>query len=84
MTIIEAMGTGLPMAATAVGGVPDMAPDGVAAVLTSCDVQAVCDACCKLLGDAKLRETLGRNALQRSRLFSAEQMAKSYSNLYHA
>ena len=84
MTIIEAMGTGLPIAATAVGGVPDMAPDGVAAVLTSCDVQAVCDACCKLLGDAKLRETLGRNALQRSRLFSAEQMAKSYSNLYHA
>lgn len=82
MTIIEAMGTGLPIVATAVGGVPDMVEDGVSALLTPCDVQAVCDACLRLLEDAGLREVLGKNALIRSRLFSAQEMANRYCKLY--
>jgi len=82
MTIIEAMGTGLPIVATAVGGVPDMVENQVSALLTPCDEQAVCDACDKLLADAQLRERLGRNALAGSVKFSAEQMAKNYCNFY--
>ena len=83
MTIIEAMGTGLPIVATAVGGVPDMVENGVSALLTPCDAQAVGDACIMLLKDAELRKKLGENAFKRSRLFSAEQMAQSYCNSYH-
>ena len=82
MTIIEAMGTGLPIVATAVGGVPDMVQDGVSALLTPCDTQAVSDACLQLLEDDSLREKLGRNALERSSLFSAAGMAEHYLKQY--
>ena len=82
MTIIEAMGTGLPIVATAVGGVPDMVENEVSALLTPCDSHAVADACVRLLKDAGLRERLGKNALARSVRFSAGQMAKDYCALY--
>lgn len=82
MTIIEAMGTGLPIVATAVGGVPDMVENEVSALLTQCDEQAVCDACLKLLQDSDLRERFGKAAKLRSVVFSAEQMARDYSKLY--
>ena len=82
MTIIEAMGTGLPIVATAVGGVPDMVEDGVSALLTTCDVTAVCEACIRLLEDAELRATMGKNAHARSSLFSAQEMARRYCEIY--
>ena len=49
MTIIEAMGTGLPVVASAVGGVPDMLEDGVSGLLVSCDPDAVAQAVLQLL-----------------------------------
>lgn len=82
MTIIEAMGTGFPIVATAVGGVPDMVENEISALLTPCDEQAVCDACERLLEDVSLREKLGRNAYSSSGRFSAEYMAKSYCEIY--
>lgn len=82
MTIIEAMGTGLPIVATAVGGVPDMVENEVSALLTPCDEQAVCDACARLLEDAALREKLGRNAHRTSGRFSAVNMAMCYCDIY--
>lgn len=82
MTIIEAMGTGLPIVATAVGGVPDMLKDQESGLLVPCDTQAVAEACARLVGDQPLREKLGRAALADSVRFSAQTMAKAYLDIY--
>lgn len=82
MTIIEAMGTGLPIVATKVGGVPDMLTDGESALLTPIDPEAVADACIKLISDESLRARLGRNAKQESLRFSAAYMAEEYTKIY--
>ena len=82
MTILEAMGTGLPIVSTAVGGVPDMLKDQESGLLVPCDTQAVADACARLAGDQTLREKLGRAALADSVRFSARTMAKAYLDIY--
>ena len=82
MTIIEAMGTGLPIVATAVGGVPDMLVNEESALLVACEPEAVAEAVLRLLGDAELREKLGQKAKQESIRFSAEHMAACYCTTY--
>ena len=82
MSIIEAMGTGLPIAATTVGGIPDMLRNKETALLVPCDEEAFCDACMELLGDENLRHTLGKQALADSVRFSAEFMAQQYCDVY--
>lgn len=82
MTLIEAMGTGLPIVASAVGGVPDMLTDGESALLTPCDEEAAAQAVLRLLADEGLRASLGKAALTQSRRFSAEYMARQYVTLY--
>jgi len=82
MTIIEAMGTGLPVVATAVGGVPDMMVNRESGMLVSCEPEAVADAVCALLESEQLRQTLGTAAKIKSEQFSAGYMAKAYSEVY--
>ena len=82
MTIIEAMGTGLPIVATRVGGVPDMLRDGESGLLTACSPDDICSACERLIDSEDLREKLGRNALADSSRFSAETMALRYCEEY--
>ena len=82
MTLIEAMGTGLPIVASAVGGVPDMLTDGESGLLVPCEAEAVSQAVIRLLESQPLRETLGKNALKESSRFSANHMAKQYLETY--
>ena len=82
MTLIEAMGTGLPIAASAVGGVPDMLKDEESALLTTSDPDSVADAALRLLADQSLREMLGQNAKRESKRFSADYMAREYARVY--
>lgn len=82
MTIIEAMGTGLPVVATAVGGVPDMITHGVSGLLTEKDPQAVCDACAALAAEESLRARLGRQAKLDCVRFGADYMAERYLEEY--
>lgn len=84
MTLIEAMGTGVPSVASAVGGVPDMIEDGESGLLTTCDPEDVAQAVLRLLEDQMLREKLGRNALRESGRFSARHMAKQYVRVYQS
>lgn len=82
MTIIEAMGTGLPIAATMVGGIPDMLQNGETGLLVPCETDAIFRACETLIGDEALRKKLGTNARQDSSRFSAEFMAQQYCDVY--
>lgn len=84
MTIIEAMGTGLPVAATAVGGVPDMIENGESGLLTPREESAVAEAMARLVSDADLRSRLGRKAKEESARFSAGYMAEEYCKSYLA
>lgn len=82
MSIIEAMGTGLPIIAANVGGIPDMLTDRKSGILISPDAQSLSSALTELLADADLRQHLGQAAKQASAAFSAEAMANDYLTLY--
>jgi len=61
--LAEAMVTGLPVIATAVGGVPSLVENGQTGFLIPPrDPQALCQAMLRLLGDIALRERLSVNA----------------------
>ena len=82
MTLIEAMGTALPIVATNVGGIPDMITDNESGILTRIDAKEIADAFLRLSNDEELRKKLGQNALYRSQAFSSVEMAKKYIEIY--
>lgn len=82
MTLIEAMGTGLPIIASNVGGIPDMLSSQMEALLIEPKEEKIIEALEIVYSDAKKREYWGRNALQRSSLFSSQAMARKYLQLY--
>lgn len=82
ITIIEAMGTGLPIVATNVGGIPDMLKDSKSALLVNIDSEEISVAFEKLTNDNDLRERLGKSALNESGRFSSLEMARKYYDLY--
>lgn len=82
MTLIEAMGTGLPIIASAVGGVLDMLTDDENALLIQPNTEELENAMERLYLDKNLREKLGNNALRRSADFSASEMARKYLDVY--
>lgn len=84
MSIIEAMGSGLPIAASNVGGIPDMVRDGETAILFDPTPQAICQGWKQLLSDESLRRRLGQNARKDSIRFSAATMAERYVEIFEA
>lgn len=82
MTLIEAMGTGLPIIASAVGGVPDMLTDGENAMLIKPESKQLLASLEMLYYDESIRRVLGQKALQRSLAFSSETMAQRYIEIY--
>ena len=81
MSIVEAMGTGLPIVATAVGGVPDML-NMDSALLVPVDVDEISEAFEKYYMDAKLRENHSKKVLALSERFSSKTMAENYIEAY--
>ena len=82
MTLIEAMGTGLPIIATNVGGVPDMLKNGESAILTDVDSEKIAESFLEIAEDEGKRELLGVNAKKTAVQFSAEIMAEEYLKIY--
>ena len=82
MTIIEAMGTGLPVVASAVGGVPDMLEDRESGMLVPCEPEAVAQVVIQLLESEDFRTKLGTKARLDSKKFGAEHMAHCYLDVY--
>ena len=82
--VLEAMALGLPVLATAVGGVPELVRDGATGRLVlPADDAALADALAELLGDAAARERMGGAAreLVKER-FRLESMVNRTERLY--
>ncbi len=82
MTIIEAMGTGLPICAARVGGIPDLIRDEATGLLCGSTDESLTEVLMRLVGDAQLRERLGKQAREESVCFSAQAMAQAYCGVY--
>ena len=82
MTLIEAMGTALPIIATEVGGIPDMIENGTEGILIENSPQEIVKAMEVIYIDETLRKDLGQNALRRSQSMSANAMALAYLKVY--
>jgi len=82
--LLEAMAAGLPIVATAVGGVPEMVENNKTALLVPAgDPQAMADAVARVLGDEQLarRLTTNASALVTTR-FSPETYMRSLAEIY--
>lgn len=82
MTLIEAMGTGLPIIASNVGGIPNMLESGESALLIEPKINELEEAMKTLYSSEELRVKLGQAARKRSEVFSSEAMAKNYMKVY--
>ncbi len=83
VTILEAMATGRPFVAPAVGSIGELIVQGqTGLVVPPGDEEALAQAVLMLLGDARLREQMGQAARQRAvRHYSVERMVRGYQRL---
>lgn len=82
--VLEAMATGLPVVATATGGVPELIRDEKEGLLVPPkDPDALAAAVRRLVSDIQLRQTLGGNARVRAqKSFSLEEMTAQTEKIY--
>jgi glycosyltransferase involved in cell wall biosynthesis len=85
LALIDAMRAGLGVVATAVGGIPEMAPHGECAVLVPPnDADRLATGIALLVQDRALRERLGAAARDRAEQhFVVERMVEDWSDLFH-
>lgn len=82
LSLIEAMGTGLPIIATNVGGVSDMLENNESAILINVNEIELTSALQTLYENESLRVKIGNKAKEDSIKFSAKNMGLEYLNLY--
>jgi L-malate glycosyltransferase len=82
LAALEAMAVGLPVVATAVGGLVELAQGGAALLYPAGDPTAGARRVLDLFADAALRRRLRAAGLARARAFSAEAALASYEQLY--
>lgn len=81
MAVLEAMAAGLPVVASAVGGVPELV--GRAGLLTAPgDTAGLARALVRVLGDRLLAARLGTRARRRAGAFTWDAAARAYTRLY--
>jgi glycosyltransferase involved in cell wall biosynthesis len=85
LTILEAMGAGLPVVATAVGGTPEVIAAGTGELVPPRSPAALADALARLGRDPEARRTLGAAARARvAARYTIERMVADYRDVYIA
>ena len=83
VAVIEAMAAGLPVVATAVGGIPELVEHEVTGMIVPPrDRQALAGALSSLLHDPGRRRAFGERARERAQQFTAARMIESYAALF--
>ena len=82
ITIIEAMAAGMPIIASNVGGIPDIITNRKNGILIKPEAADLVKALNELADDEGLRKRLGETALESSKLYTSDQMAREYVNYY--
>jgi glycosyltransferase involved in cell wall biosynthesis len=84
LTLVEAMACGTPVVAFRVGGIPEAAPDGQAAILCPPqDTATLIEAIVKLRDSPQLRDSLGRFAYETAHTRNAaSSFAEAFAQLY--
>lgn len=83
VVLMEATSAGLPIVATAVGGVPQVLTDGVdGLVVPPGDAEAMTDAIRRVVTDQGLRSQLAAGALQRSAMFDVSAASRQIEEIY--
>jgi len=81
LPVIEAMACGVPVVASNLSAIPEVA--GEAALLVDPrDVEQLCDAMARVLGDERLQEEMRRRGLERAQGFSWERAARETIAVY--
>jgi glycosyltransferase involved in cell wall biosynthesis len=84
MSVLEAMASGVPVVASAVGGIPELVVDEESGLLVEPgDPQPLAAAIARVISDAELRQRLATAGYERaSRLFDTERWRQEHVNLY--
>ena len=85
IAMLEAMGSGVPCVATAVGGVPEVITDGREGLLVPPgDARALAEALSTMLCDPEVRESASDHGAWTARCFDLTQAARRTEDLYRA
>lgn len=82
MTIIEAMGTGLPIVASRVGGIPNIVIDHENGLLCDTTSSSITSAIKAFINNEELRRKCGVSAKEKAEAFSSKRMCNRYTLLY--
>jgi glycosyltransferase involved in cell wall biosynthesis len=83
MVALEAMAAGLPVVASAVGGLSELIEDGRSGWLVPpADPQAIALRLVSLLQNERAQDEMGRNARKRAEMFSTRRMCERIEELY--
>lgn len=85
IAVVEAMAAGLPIVASAVGGIPEVVTKETGVLVPPADPVAMADAALALLRDPERRQAMSSAAVERTRTeFSAQRMAARTTSVYSA